>query len=393
MGPEGSEVPAPWTSNFGTEAPFAIGVEEELLLVGQDNRLAESSVRARERAEPAVGDVDAELYRAMVETRSDVCASAREALIHLREVRRELCASGSRFMGVGIHPQAAAGEAEFDGARRYAEIQDTLQGILRTPICGQHVHVGMPDAETAVRAYNGIRVHIPLLNALAANSPFWFDEDSGLASARTVVFRSYPRAAMAPAFDDFEHFTRVTRQVCLAAGIDDYTHIWWDARIHPALGTIEVRAADTQFDLRRAAGLAALVHCLTRVEAERWQGDIPAREALAESSFQATRHGLDAELLDGAGRRVPARELAWRALDTASEVAAELGCDEEMGYVAGILEEGTGADLQRRVHAEAGMEGLLSWLVEASTDVEDFDQAPGAVSSRREGRETSAQAR
>ena len=68
---------------------------------------------------------------------------------------------------------------------------------LRTPICGQHIHVGMPDQGTAVRAYNGIRTHIPLLNALASNSPFWFGEDSGLASSRTVIFRSYPRAAMA----------------------------------------------------------------------------------------------------------------------------------------------------------------------------------------------------
>ena len=40
---------------------------------------------------------------------------------------------------------------------------------------------------TAVRAYNGIRTHIPLINALASNSPFWFGEDSGLASSRTVI--------------------------------------------------------------------------------------------------------------------------------------------------------------------------------------------------------------
>jgi carboxylate-amine ligase len=157
--------------------------------------------------------------------------------------------------------------------------------------------------------------------------------------------------------------------VCVAAGIDDYTNIWWDVRIHPMLGTIEIRAADTQFDLRRTAALAALVHCLTRVEAERDQANIPVREALAESSFQATRHGLDADLLDREGCLRPARELARKTTEVAGYVAGELGCEEELKQVALILEEGSGADVQRGVHADSGMEGLLEFLVKETARV------------------------
>src|SRR5215218_8462579 len=327
-----------WQDNFGAEAPFALGVEEELLLVGDDNKLINQASRLLREAEPDSGAVDGELFTAMVETRSEVSASAGEALEVLREVRRELLDSGARLMGAGLHPNAAPGEADVRETPRYALIEHSLQGVLRTPICGQHMHVGMPDQGTAVRAYNGIRTHIPLLNALASNSPFWFGEDSGLASSRTVIFRSYPRAAMAPEFDDFEHYCRVTRQVCAAAGLEDYTHIWWDARIHPGLGTIEIRAADSQFDLRRASALAALVHCLTREEAERDQSDIPAREALAESSFQATRHGLDAKLLNRRGEPVPARDLGAQCLEAAATVAGELACEEELRYFALMLE-------------------------------------------------------
>jgi carboxylate-amine ligase len=355
-----------WESNFGAEPSFALGVEEELLLVGADNELVDAGGRAVRAADPDRGEVGRELFKSMMESRSDVTANAAQAIAQLAGIRRELHASGARIMAVGVHPTAQPGEADVEEAKRYAAIKDTLQGVLRTPICGQHVHVGMPDAATAVRAYNGIRAHVPLLNALAANSPFWFGEDSGLASSRTAIFRSYPRAAMAPAFEDFEHFCVVTRQVCAAAGLNDYTHIWWDARIHPGLGTIEIRAADTQTDMRRAAALAALVHCLTRLEAERWQGEIPAREALAESSFQATRHGLEAVLLDRDAVPVPARELALRCLEDVGDVAAELGCERELAHVETILEEGTGADLQRRVHAERGTEGLLHHLVEES---------------------------
>ena len=353
-----------WQDNFGTEAPFALGVEEELLLVGDDNELINKASRMLSKAEPDSGAVDGELFKAMVEARSEVSAGAGEALEALREVRRELLGSGARLMGTRLPPNALPGEADVRQTSRYALIADSLQGVLRTPICGQHIHVGMPDQGTAVRAYNGIRTHIPLLNALASNSPFWFGEDSGLASSRTVIFRSYPRAAMAPEFDDFEHYCRVTRQICAAGDLDDYTEIWWDARIHPVLGTIEIRAADTQFDLRRVGALAAFVHCLARIEAERDQSDLPAREALAESSFQATRHGLEAKLLDRSGEPVPARDLGRKCLEIAAGAARELGCERELEYVAVMLEEGSGADLQRQVHDAAGMDGLLDFLVD-----------------------------
>ena len=355
-----------WKSNFGVEEPFALGVEEELLLVDSENELVGRSGEVLRAADPEVGAIDGELFKAMVESKSEVSHASTDAVHTLRRLRRELLESGARIVGAGVHPSAAPGEADIRDTPRYALIEDSLQGVLRTPICGQHIHVGMPDAETAVRAYNGIRTHVPLLNALAANSPFWFGEDSGLASARTVIFRSYPRAAMAPEFADFEDFRRVTTQVCRAGRLDDYTHIWWDVRIHPGLGTVEIRAADTQFSLRRAGALTALIHCLARIEAERDQQGIPAREALAESSFQATRHGLEAELLDRSCVRVPARELGRRCVEMASDCARELGCEGELAHVLVMLEEGSGAQIQRQVHAERGMPGLLEFLVAES---------------------------
>ena len=353
---------------------FALGVEEELLLVDGDNALRDRDPDVLGSLDVGAGSVQAELFRAMVEAQSPISATVREAVAALRGARREVLES-SRLMGVGLHPSSEPGQSEVQRTPRFAKIEYSLQGILRSPICGQHIHVGMPDEETAVRVYNGIRTHVPLLNALAANSPFWGGRDSGLASARTVVFRSYPRAAMAPEFTDYQHFCDVTRQVCAAADIDDYTHIWWDVRIHPALGTIEVRAADAQFDLRRTAALAALVHCLARIEAERDEASsIPAREALAESSFQATRHGLRAKLLTRSGELKPARVLAEETLKMADTVAGELGCRRELSHVELILSEGCGADVQRRVHEERGMDGLLDFLVEETARI-DRDEA------------------
>jgi carboxylate-amine ligase len=362
-----------WASNFGIHPAFALGVEEELLLVDENHALRDRDPEILGTLETGAGTVEAELFRAMVEAQSPISATTREAVAALREARREVLRS-TRLIGVGLHPSSEPGQSGIQQTPRYAKIEHSLQGILRTPICGQHIHVGMPDEETAVRVYNGIRTHVPLLNALAANSPFWGGHDSGLASTRTVVFRSYPRAAMAPEFTDYRHFCDVTRQVCVAAELEDYTHIWWDVRIHPGLGTIEVRAADTQFDLRRTAALAALVHCLARVEADREDGSIPAREALAESSFQATRHGLRAKLLNRSGELQPARALAEETLELAATVAGELGCRRELAYLGVILHEGCGAEVQRQVHAKHGIEGLLEFLVEETARL-DFDDA------------------
>jgi glutamate---cysteine ligase / carboxylate-amine ligase len=367
------DVVEPWESNFGVQPALALGIEEELLLVDEDHALLDHDTRALDSLDVGPGTVEGELFRSMVEAQSPICATTREAVTALREARRRVLRS-VHLMGVGLHPSAEPGQSEVQRTPRFAKIEHSLQGILRTPICGQHIHVGMPDEETAVRVYNGIRTHVPLLNALAANSAFWGGQDSGLASTRTVVFRSYPRAAMAPEFTDYEHFLEVTRQVCVAAGLDDYTHIWWDVRIHPALGTIEVRAADAQFDLRRTAALAALVHCLARIEAERELSSIPAREALAESSFQATRHGMKAKLLTRSGELKPARALAAETLELADTVAGELGCRRELSYVELILNEGCGADVQRRVHDEHGMDGLLEFLVEETARLDHKDE-------------------
>ena len=367
------DVVEPWESNFGVTPALALGIEEELLLVDEDHALLDHDPEALGTLDTGKGTIEGELFRAMVEAQSPICATTREAIAALRETRREILDS-FRLMGVGLHPSAEPGQSQVQQTPRFAKIEQSLQGILRTPICGQHIHVGMPDEETAVRVYNGIRTYVPLLNALAANSAFWGGRDSGLASARTVVFRSYPRAAMAPEFTDYRHFLDVTRQVCVAAEVEDYRHIWWDVRIHPGLGTIEVRAADAQFDLRRTAALAALVHCLARLEAEQEVSSIPAREALAESSFQATRHGLRAKLLTRSGELKAARALAAETLELADTVAGELGCRRELSYLDLILTEGGGAEVQRRVHDEHGMDGLLEFLVEETARL-DHDEA------------------
>ncbi len=98
------------------------------------------------------------------------------------------------------------------------------------------MHVGMPDADHAIRAFNGLRRHLPLLQALAANSPFRHGRDSGLASARDVTMRAWARSGVPRAMRDFEDFEATSAVLARAADVEDYTWFWWKLRPHPRLG-------------------------------------------------------------------------------------------------------------------------------------------------------------
>jgi carboxylate-amine ligase len=243
-------------------------------------------------------------------------------------------------------------------------VRKDFGSLLRTPPCGLHVHVGIPDPETAVRLANAFRLYLPALQALSANSPFQAGADSGHASARTSVVRSYPRFQVPREFRDYEDFCRVADQLIAAAGVDDYTYIWWDVRPHPQLGTVEVRAVDVQMDAAGSSAIAALVQAIAAKELAEPNPAELSREALEESYFQAASHGLEAEILLDAAEPEPARTVCRRMLDSVLPYACELGSEAALEEIERILREGNGADEQRRVHRQAGMDGLLDHLAE-----------------------------
>src|SRR3954451_22019863 len=275
-------------------------------------------------------------------------------------MRARVREAGATIIGSGLHPAGAFGDAPHVENERYRQVSEQLRGLgRRTPTCALHVHVGMPDRETALRVYHGLREHLPLIGGLAANSPFWHGLDSGLASARAQVFPAFPRAEIPRAFDSWDDYESTVDAGVRAGDLADYTYLWWDLRPHPKLGTVEVRAMDAQASLRDVAALAALIHALARRAAESAAPPWSPREALMESSFRAARDGLDATLWhDGALR--PAREIA----DVALAGLDGDGVDE----VRRLLAAGNGAERQRLAHQRGGMPALLAGLVSATEE-------------------------
>lgn len=350
---------------FGSSPPLSLGVEEELLLVDENLDLVAAS-DAVLAAVPArlEGRVSAEIFTEQIELKTGVCHDAGEVLAELTEARRTVCEMGFGLLASGLHPKAREGEVELVAKPRYDVVREDFGDLLRTPPCGLHVHVGLPDGEVAVRVANAFRLYLPVLQALSANSPFRQGADSGNASARAAVVRSYPRFQVPRQFRDYADFRRVADQLIAAAGVDDYTYIWWDVRPHPQLGTVEVRAFDVQIDAVSSSAIAALIQAIAAKELDSPSAPGLYRESLEESYFQAASHGLDADVLLDSTTPEPAREVAGRLLDTVRPYARDLGGEAALEEVERIRREGNGADRQRRVHSEAGMDGLLAHLAE-----------------------------
>lgn len=364
--------------DFAASEPFTVGIEEELLLVDADTLLlapVAADVLARMAADGSAGH---EIYAATIELRSNPSTTARAAVEDLMRLRERAWVAGATLLGAGIHPDGADGDAPRVELERYREVDAALRGLVRrTPECALHVHVGMPDLEAAVRALNGLRARLPLLQALAAASPLWFGRDSGLASSRAALVRSYPGRGIPRRFRDAADWRETVSRTLAAAELDDPTFLWWDVRINPRHGTVEVRELDAQSSLDTVAALAALIRALAFEAVNDSPTAADPDEALAWSAFRATRDGVDAQLLDRGSLR-PVREIAADTVAAIAASAEELGDAACLDGIERILKRSGAAGTQRRAFAEHGMRGLLERVV--------AETMPGVRASGSSGR-------
>jgi glutamate---cysteine ligase / carboxylate-amine ligase len=346
---------------FGSGEPFTIGIEEELLLVdGETHALAHVADRVLPGIELPRERADHEAFLCEIEVRSEPRRSAGDAIADIAQGRAAILGAGGTPMAVGVHPAAEFGDVRLVDSERYRRVESEMRGLIRrTPECALHVHVGMPTAEAAVAGLMGLREALPLIGALGAGSPFWFGIDSGLASARSAIVRAYPGRGLPPPLRGWTDYLERVHAIGAGGGPKDHTMVWWDARLQPRLGTIELRELDVQTGLVEAAGIAALVHAIARRAAEEPPSEPAPAEALHWSSFRAVRDGLDAEVLFR-GRLRPMREATAELLDELR------GDDEALEGVEKILREGGAPRQQRAIRERDGMPALLRQLAEST---------------------------
>jgi carboxylate-amine ligase len=286
-------------------------------------------------------------------------------LVELRaQLVAQLRAMGLDAASAGTYPMPVPGETRVSHRPRYREVADTMRALAhREPTLAMHAHVGVPDPEDAVRVLNGLRRVVPLLLALSANSPYSQGRDTGFDSARTPIFQAFPRTGTARRFRSYDDYVRAVDGLVASGAIPDPSFLWWDVRLQPRLGTVEVRMMDAQSAVEDTAALVALVQSLARLILEdEGTGSGIEPEVLAENRFLAARDGLRARLIDPTGRRlVPVGVQLDATLERCRPHAAALGCLTEFDRLA-LLAAGNGADRQRAVADGEDLQALVSVL-------------------------------
>jgi glutamate---cysteine ligase / carboxylate-amine ligase len=356
-------------------AGYTVGIEEELMILDGESLDLVSAIDEILAEGPPSEQIKPELLESVLEIATAPCpdvSSARAELVALRaETRDRARRRGMEIGASGTHPFARWEDQRVVSDDRYRGLIRSLGFVARQELVfGMHVHVGMSDAEETIQVANRIRAFVPLLIALSANSPLWRGEPTGLMSSRVPIFRAFPRVGVPPRFESWADFERRVELLTEGGIIEDYTYLWYDVRPHPRLGTIEIRAMDSQTRVEHTAAIAAMIVTLVKllsedVRAGLTEGAEPPWELLDENRWLAARHGLDAELLDHRSRkRLPVRELTESLLERLAPHARELDCEQDLDGIRDLLRSGNGALRQQMVfEANRDLRELMAEIV------------------------------
>jgi glutamate---cysteine ligase / carboxylate-amine ligase len=386
-----------------------VGVEEELLVVddaGQPVPLGPDALTVasrrgegedpeeHERAEQeddAAGERETaahlvpELKAQQLELGTRICRTLADVDAELRfwraRAQSAAAATGTHVAALATSPVPVTPVPT--GSERYARMLDAFGLTAREMLtCGCHVHVSVADDEEGVAVLDRIRVWLPVLTALTANSPFWQGEDTGYASFRSQAWYRWPSAGPNEVFADAAGYHRLIDQVLATETVLDTGMVYFDARLSASWPTVEVRTADVALRVEDAVTLAGVVRGLVETAARDARAgspppDVPAA-VLRVATWRAGRSGLTGDLVHPlTGRPAPAADVLGDLLAHVRPALAD--AEDEKRVTDGLhvlLCRGTGADLQRRVHQETGD---LTAVVRAAVDVTAGRDAGGPV--------------
>ena len=367
-----------WAEWRSSETAYTVGIEEEVMLLDPVGWKLSQTCEAVLATLPddLAPHATAETHGSALELATGVHTTVADALEELCALRAgladALAGRGLSVASAGTHPFAVWSDTVVSGGERYQFLYGSLRELARRePTHALHVHVGVPAPDDAMRAANRIRAHLPLLLALSGSSPFWQGRDTGLASARTPLFQAFPRVGIPRAFRDYDDWVETVEMLVRCGAFPDPSFLWWDVRLQPRFGTVEVRIMDAQARSVDTAALTAMVQSLVRLEVEEGYASealLDAPEAIEENRFLAARDGMGASFLDPEHESlVSARRIAHELISACSPHARELDCHAELWDLRRLVELPNAA-WQRHQAASGGLLGLIAALADAYVD-------------------------
>ena len=348
------------------EPTWTIGVEEEYLLVERDTgALIRTQPRGLMEKVSSLhhGIVSPELFSSQIEIGTEVCRNMQDLRAEIGLLRIAVAEAAADYglapIAVSTHPFAQWEEQQVTEARRYQELAEDLQGVIRNLIIsGLHVHVGIEDPELRIDLMGQAIYFLPHLLALSGSSPFWEGSKTGLKSYRPSVFGAMPRTGLPEQFSSWAEYQRHVNVLVTAGIIEDPSKVWWDIRPSARYPTLEMRVTDLPTRMEDTIAIAATYVCILRMlwrlrmENQRWR--TYANFLVSENLWRAQRYGVEDRLIDfGKGVLVPFPELVEELIALVKPDAEDLGCLAEVEHIRTICRRGTSADHQLAVYHQA----------------------------------------
>lgn len=344
------------------------GVEEEFILVDPNSArpvaAAESSLARMRASLDAQGtSLTLELQQEQLEAVSPVCSTLDEVAAAVAQGRlladRVARSVGARAVAMGTSTEAVP--LHTVASPRYLQMASRFGITLKEQLtCGFHIHVSVVSAEEGVAVLDRIRVWLPVLLALSANSPFWRGSDSGYESFRYQVWNRWPSSGPSELFGSEAAYRDHVAALLQSGVLVDEGMIYFDARLSRNHPTVEVRIADVCLEASHAVALAAVVRGLVETAAREWRAGIPAPRVSAAqlrlAGWRASKSGIEGELVHPVLQRpCSAGEAVQDLLTWIRPVLAESGDESRVSAeVARILLRGTGSRRQRHIMTSTG---------------------------------------
>jgi carboxylate-amine ligase len=368
---------------FATSQDLTVGLEEEFAVLDPQTldlvpRFEELRAAAAERDQVLFDAITGELISSEIEIVSGRGEDLHDALARQRDRRRRLFAlagdHGIALGSTGAHPWADYRQQRNIDTEHYRRVVEGLGYVARrNNTFSLHVHVGVRDADRAVRACDRLRPVLPLLLAASASSPFLEGQDTLLHSVRSQTFtKSFPRCGVPDAFGGWRAFRDYLELLIGTNSIVEYTQVWWSIRPHASFGTVEVRICDAQVTATESEELAGLVvACVGQALRDVDEGvpfDDPAPRLVEENVWRAIRHGMDGKMIDLArGAEVSTRAALEELWSWTAPVRQELRIDPALDGPNGAQRQRAalldGADL-REVYAATVRETMTTYAQE-----------------------------
>jgi carboxylate-amine ligase len=348
---------------------LTVGVEEELMLV--DPTGGQLAPRIDEVLRRVDGDdrFRAELRAAQVELVTRPYLSAADVARELAAARIELAehlGEELALLGCGTHPTSGSTGPITNGERYRAIARDNPWAARYMLTCGLHIHVALADGDKALAVHNALRSFLPEFAALSANSPYHDGRHAGIASTRLQLNRSLARHGVPPVFETWSAYAEFVAWGVAGGTIPDASYHWWDLRLHPGFGTLEIRVCDTQTEITVTVALVALAQTVVAWLEGRYEAGerLPVHDGhrITESLWLGMRGRSRGELLNlDTGKRQPAVEQIQTLVETLEPTARELGTYGELSRLPSLVAT-RGAERQVQVVREQGTGALVDWL-------------------------------